>query len=258
MTDAIKKINKKLLSVYLIIAFFAFWEIAPKIGIGNPAFFPPFSKVLGSANQITYSEIIINILTSLKRILIGYSLAIIFGLPFGFLLGGAFPRIEKFFKSLFVFLSNVPPFILSPIIIIIYGIGEGAINFVILWAAFWPVMFTTIAGVRQVNPLYIRGALSMGANKVTIFTKVILPGALSSIITGMKTGLTMSFIMLIGAETLGSHAGLGFMIYNSQLMGQVPQIFFSALLILALGLLISYLFDWIEKKAIVWKEPTAD
>lgn len=247
-------INKKLISIYIVIGFFILWELAPRIGWANPHFVPPFSEVLNAAKQVTYWQLFLDIIVSLKRILTGFLLASALALPVGFILGGAFPLIARFLNSLLNFLAQVPAFILFPVFVVIFGIGETGILVVILWAAFWPILFTTILGVRQVDPILIKGAKSMGSNSFTIFWKVVIPGALSSILTGMRTGMTISFMMLIGAETLGANAGLGWLIHNSTNMGFIPQIYLAVILIAVIGLGINYFLEWLERKVIIWKE----
>ncbi|NLD46182.1 MAG: ABC transporter permease subunit, partial [Clostridiaceae bacterium] len=93
---------------------------------------------------------------------------------------------------------------------------------------------------------------------LTIFFKIIIPGALSSILTGMRTGMTMSFMMLIGAETLGADSGLGWLIHNAKSMGFIPRIYLAAILIAVLGLGVNYIFQWLEENIIIWKEVTHD
>jgi len=249
----ISAINKRLISLYIIIAFFILWEVAPRIGLADPQFMPPLSHVLASAKQVTILAIILDTAVSLKRIIIGFTLSTVLAVPIGFLLGGAFPWLAKFFKPLLNFLSQIPAFILFPVFVIIFGIGEKGIYTVILWAAFWPIMFTTIVGVQNVDPLLIKSAKSMGSNNLTIFFKVIIPAALESIIIGMKTGMSMAFMMLIGAESLGADSGLGWLIHNAQSMGFVPRIYLAVILVAVLGLVVNYVFQWIEESIIIWK-----
>ena len=248
------ELNKRLLSVYIIVAFFVLWEVAPRIGWVNPHFIPPFSEVVLAAGKLTLPRILIETSVSLKRILTGFTLASAAALPIGFILGGAFPKVSKFFSPLLKFLAQIPAFILFPIFVVIFGIGERGIYTVILWAAFWPIMFTTITGVQQVDPILIKSARSMGANYAVIFFKVILPGALSSIMTGMRTGMTMSFMMLIGAESLGADSGLGWLIHNSQSMANIPRIYLAAILVAAVGLVINYILQWLEDNIIIWND----
>lgn len=251
-------LHNKLISIYIIIAFFILWEVAPKIGWANPNFVPPFSRILVEAQKLTFLQLFIEASVSLKRIFIGFTLASLFALPTGFLLGGAFPKLEKFLKALLKFLSQIPPFILFPVFVVVFGIGEKGIYTVIFWSAFWPVMFTTVVGVQNVDPLLIKSAKSMGANNITVFLKVIIPGALSSIFTGMKTGITMSFMMLIGAETLGADSGLGWLIHNAQSMGFIPRIYLAVILIAVIGLAVNYSIQWLEENIITWKEASHD
>jgi len=258
MKQTLYKIHNSLLSVYIILAFFILWEVAPKIGWANPHFVPPFSVILAEAQKLTPLQLFIEASVSLKRIFIGFTVASLLALPAGFILGGAVPRLANFLNPLLKFFSQIPPFILFPVFVVVFGVGEKGIYTVILWAAFWPIMFTTVAGVRNVEPILIKSARSMGANNFIIFFKVILPGALSSIFTGMRTGLTMSFMMLIGAETLGADSGLGWLIHNAQNMGFIPRIYLAAILIATLGLGINYLFQWLEENIITWKEVSHD
>ncbi len=258
MIRLLSSLNKKLISVYIFIGFFILWEVAPRIGWTDPIFVPPFSVIMASAKEITYLQILIDAAVSMKRIIVGFALATVLALPVGFILGGAFPRLAKFFKSLFDFLAQVPAFILFPVFVIIFGIGETGIYAVMLWAAFWPILFTTIVGVQQVDPSLIKSARSMGANNVTIFFKIIIPGALASIMTGMRTGMTICFMMLIGAETLGADSGLGWLIHNAMNMGFIPRIYLSAILVAIMGLGVNYFLQYLEENIIIWKEASPD
>jgi len=258
MRKKLLELNDKLISLYIIIAFFILWEIAPKIGWANPNFVPPFSRIVAEAKKLTFLRLFIEASVSLKRIFIGFTLASLVALPTGFILGGAFPRLERFLKALLKFLSQIPPFILHPVFVVIFGIGEKSIFTVIFWSAFWPVMFTTVVGVQSVDPLLIKSAKSMGANNITVFLKVVMPGAMTSIFTGIKTGLTMSFMMLIGAETIGADSGLGCLIHNSQSMGFIPRIYLGVILIAVIGLAVNYGVQWLEENIITWKEASHD
>lgn len=258
MKKTLNRINNKFLSVYIIIAFFVLWEVAPTIGWANPNFLPPFSRIVAEAQKLSFIQLFIEASVSLKRIFVGFVIASLLALPTGFILGGAFSKLENFLKSLMKFLSQIPPFILFPVFVVVFGIGEKGIYTVIIWAAFWPVMFTTIAGVQSVEPILIKSARSMGASNITIFFKIIIPGALSSILTGMRTGMTMSFMMLIGAETLGADSGLGWLIHNAQSMGWIPRIYLAAILIAVLGLGVNYVFQWLEENIIIWEDKNND
>ncbi|MNI39007.1 putative aliphatic sulfonates transport permease protein SsuC [compost metagenome] len=141
-----------------------------------------------------------------------------------------------------------------PVFVIIVGVGEGGIYTVIFWSSFWPILFTTIAGIQNVDPLLIRAAKSMNASKVTIFTKVILPGASPTLITGLRTGLTMSFFMLIGSESMGADSGMGWMIHNAQSMGFVERIYLGAIMVAGVGLALNYVLEYLENSILTWRQ----
>lgn len=254
MKKLLALVNNKLMGVYLIIAFLAFWQLAPSLGLANPIFVPPLSTVLAEGHEMTLIKILINIAVSMKRVVIGFVISTALGLPFGFILAGALPRVVSFIRPLTVFLSQIPPFILFPIFVIISGPGEGGIYTVIFWSSFWPILFTTIAGVQHVDARLIRCAKAMKASNFDIFFKVVLPGAFPTIMTGIRSGLTMSFLMLIGAESMGADSGLGWLIHNSQSMGFIPRIYLGALLVAVVGFALNYFSETVEKNVFDWKE----
>lgn len=247
-------IHQKIISVYIIIAFFVLWEVLPSVGLVDSLFFPPFSKVVAESFNLGWGSILTDIVTSLRRVIIGFFVATAVALPFGFILAGALPRLARLFNPLMVFLSQIPPFILFPVFVIIFGIGEGGIFTVIFWSAVWPVLFNTIAGTQLVDPVLIKCARSMNSNPATIFFKVILPGALPSIMTGLRSGMTFCFMMLIGAETMGASSGLGWRINMAQRMAVIPRIYLTVLIAAIVGLAVNYLIEWFERNTIIWKE----
>lgn len=253
--DWLHKANNKLLSYYFIVLFFVLWQVAPVVGWANPIFIPPLSKVLNALWTLTQSgAIFVDISVSLERVFVGFSIAIIVGLPLGFILGGWLPPVEKFLQPLMNLCAQINIVTLLPLFIVLFGVGEGGKYGVIFWASFWPILFTTMAGVKQVDPLLIKCARSMGANGITIFFKIILPGAALQIFAGIKIGATMAFMLLIGAEMLGSNAGLGWLIRNSEDNWQIPRLYVGLLTIAVVGLIINYFFEWLESTLITWRE----
>lgn len=249
------KLNKKFLSYYAILLFFILWQIAPSLGWVDAQFIPSLSQVLAAAwTSAKKGELIIGICVSLQRTFLGFALAVVIGIPLGFILGGWFPKVSKFLNPLFSGLAQINALTLFPIFLVLFGIGEGVKISIIFWAAFWPLMFTTISGIQQMDSLLIKAARSMNADSITIFFKVILPGVSRSIFTGIKTGATMAFMMLIGAEVMGADSGLGWIVHNSQVNNTIPRLYSALITIAILGLLINYFIEWVEKNIITWKE----
>ncbi|HEX9062685.1 MAG TPA: ABC transporter permease [Clostridia bacterium] len=253
MVERALKVNNKLLSFYGLAAFFIIWQAAPYIKLVDIQFISPPSIILYTAAKIP-TDLFIHIATSLQRIFLGYFAAIITALPLGFLLAGWFPRVEKFFNPLFTLFSQINAFSLFPLFILFFGTKELSKFFIIFWSCLWPILFTTIHGVRNVDPLFIKSAKSMGAGNIKIFTDVILPGAAKSIFSGLSVGASRAFLMIVAAEMLASNAGLGWFINNSNQNNLVPRIYLGAVTIAVLSFVFINFIKYIEKSVVTWKE----
>jgi NitT/TauT family transport system permease protein len=238
-----------------VIVFFVLWELAPRLGLADSQFIPPLSKIIGAFGaMLPEGKLPLHVFLSLKRSLLGFFSAILIALPLGFLLGGWFKRFEEYLSPLLTLLSKINPFSMFPIFIMFFGIGELTKVIIILWVCLWPILFGTINGVKGIEPLLVKAALAMGTSKIKLFRKVVLPGAAPSILAGIKQGSGSSFFMLIAAEMIGSTAGLGFLVLNSQINFQIPRLYVAVIIIAILGILINVLLEKVEKKILHWRE----
>jgi NitT/TauT family transport system permease protein len=254
LTGAASFLNNKLMSVYLLVLFIALWQAAPALGWVNPVFIPSFSTVVGGAVEMKAGALLLHIGQSFRRVVTGMAACMALALPLGFILGGALPKTAAALGALMNFLSQIPPYILYAVIVITAGPGESAITFVIVWSAFWPVLSAVIEGVKGIDARLIRCAKSMNARSVQVFCKVVFPAAFPNLMRGLRQGLTLGFLMLIGAESMGAKSGIGFLIHNAQVMGNISRIYLGALLSAVLGFLLNFSMGVIEKKLVVWKE----
>lgn len=238
-----------------IIAFLMIWEIAPEAGIVNPVLIPPPSMIALKLFELLLSgELLRHISTSMERVSIGFGLAVIVALPLGFLLGGWFKTFENVMEPLFHVLGQANPFTLFPVFIALLGIGEISKIAIIFWVCQWPILFNTISGIRNVDPLLIKVARSTDLGKSDMFRKVLVPAALPSIFTGIRLSAVFSLFMLIGAEMIGSQSGLGFMIIQSQATFQMTKMYAGIVTVAMLGILINQIMISLEKKVTKWKE----
>ncbi|HWR56471.1 MAG TPA: ABC transporter permease [Negativicutes bacterium] len=236
-------------------AFFLAWEVLPRMGVVDGQFIPPLSKVLGEIWQLgADGALFIHMAASLQRTIIGLVGAVFLAVPAGFLLGGVFPALSRQLRPLFRVCGQINAFALFPVFILFFGIGEFAKVAIIFWSTVWPVLFTTIIGVREIDPLYIKSARSFGADKLTIFRKVVLPGAAPVIFTGIRTGATHAFLMLIAAEMIGAKAGLGWLVHNSEMNALMPRLFAAMITIALLGMSMNYLLFMLEETFVTWKQ----
>lgn len=236
-----------------LIAFFAVWELLPRLGIVSSAFLSPPSDVLVAIQQlVTSGQLGKHVLASLQRSLAGLLLAIAAGVALGLLMG-VIRRLEQFLDPLLQLFRQVSALALFPVFLLFFGIGEASKIAIIFWAAFWPVLLNTISGVKQVEKLLIHSAISMGASRGFIFRKVILPAASPSIFTGVRLAGAYSITALVAAEMIGSHAGLGFLTLNSQEIFQIPSMYAGIVLLALLGLALNYVLAVIEKRLTRWR-----
>lgn len=238
-----------------IIAFIILWEIAPRAGWVPETFISPPSVVLATIWELLADGVLTkHIGVSLGRALIGFFWAIVIGIPLGFFLGGSFKLFERIVTPVVRLLGEVNPFALFPVFIMLFGIGEISKVAMIFWVCLWPILLNTITGVKGVDPLLVKSARSMGVAGWQLFAKVILPAALPGIFHGVKMSSGVAFFMLIAAEMIGASSGLGWLVWNAQINYQIPRLFAATVTISALGLLLNFLFDKLERKVINWKE----
>ncbi|WP_225369922.1 ABC transporter permease [Methanobrevibacter arboriphilus] len=160
-----------------------------------------------------------------------------------------FKNFEKAVNPLLQLLSQANPFTLFPIFIVFLGIGELSKITIIYWVTQWPILLNTITGISNVDPVLVKMAKSAGLGKVEIFTKVLIPASLPTVFTGIRMGAVFAFFMLIGAEMLGSTAGLGHMIMQAQMVMQIPKMWAGIVTVALLGYIVNYGLLYLEKKS---------
>ncbi|QET04951.1 ABC transporter permease [Cupriavidus pauculus] len=236
-----------------IVGFLALWELVPRLGIVSEAYLSPPSQIIVTIWQLIGSgELWKHLAASLQRSLWGLLTAIGLGVTLGLLMGW-FKRFEAIVDPILQLFRQTSAFALFPVFILFLGIGETSKVAIIFWASFWPVLLSTISGVRQVDRLLIDSARSMGASQWFVFTKVVLPAASPSIFTGIRLAGTYCITALVAAEMIGAHSGLGFLTLNSQEVFQIPTMYAGILLLALLGLALNYVLALIERRLTRWR-----
>ena len=252
--DLFKKIYKIVYSLLAILIFLLIWEITARSGAVNPTFLPPFSKVaLAFWNLAITGTLFKHLFVSLQRAVFGFAVGLAIAVPLGLLIGW-YKGFEGFIDPLLQTFRQTSALSLFPVFILLFGIGETSKVAIIFWGVQWPILLSTIAGVRSVEPLLIKSAHSMGASTITLFRKVIIPGAFPSIFTGIRLSATYSILILIAAEMIGSNAGLGFLLYTAETTFQIPEMYAAIVTMSLLGLALNYLLLGIGTRIIRWKE----
>ena len=203
-------------TITLVIAAIVYEAIA-RTEYFPPVLMPPLSKIGATLwLNLLDGSIIAHAASTLYRVLIGMALAVIVGLPLGILMG-RFKPVEHFVMPLASALMPIPSLAWVPVFILWFGLGNTVAVLIVFYAALFPMLLNAWAGVRAVNPLWLRAASAMGADGQALFWKVIVPGASPFIITGLRQAFLRAWIAVIGAEFLAaSDWGLGWVIFDAK------------------------------------------
>lgn len=232
----------------------ALWEIAPRIGLVDSVFLPPLSEVLKAGwTLLGNGQLAEHLGASLARAGLGFAIAVALGVPLGLAIAW-FPRVADYANPVLELFRNTAPLALLPVFVLVLGIGETSKISLVLYAALFPVVLGTIAGVRATDPLLVKAARSMGFGHVALFAKVVLPGAVPSVFTGVRQAAASSILVLIAAEMVGARAGLGYLITAAQSSFAIPDMYVGVLAIALVGLTVNAVLTALERRASRWRE----
>jgi NitT/TauT family transport system permease protein len=239
-----------------IVVFLALWEVAPRLGLINAAYLSPFSEVaLRLASGLLSGELVHHLLVSLSRSFSGFVLALGVGLPLGVALGW-FHKFERFADPLVQLIRQVPAVALLPLFIMLLGVGELSKVVIIFYGAQWAIQLNTVSGVKNVDPLLIKLARSLGLSRLDLFRKIILPAALPTIFTGLRLSATRSILIIVAAEMMGGKSGIGYVLKNSEYNYDIVTMYAAIMLLALVGLSTNYLLIGLESRFSSWKPET--
>ena len=241
---------KRILFYILLILI---WEATYKVGVDilriwRPYTFPSPIDVFGTLFVLIKDNTIgIAILASLKRIVVGYFISVIIGVTLGLTIA-KFKYLEENLGPLILGLQTLPSICWLPFAILWYGLSENSIIFVIAIGSTFAVAMSVKYAIKNVNPLYIRAAKTMGAKGSKVYTQVILPAALPDIVSGLKQGWSFAWRALMAGEMLSSTKGLGQVLMVGRDLADISQVVAVMIVIIILGLLVDKLvFSRLEK-----------
>jgi NitT/TauT family transport system permease protein len=271
-----KKIPIESLVVPLL--FILLWEIHAN-KINNPIILPSFSSVLAIIINPTESILGIgslanNLFISFIRVLIGYTVAVLIAVPIGLIMG--YNKLSYNLLSNFIGLFRpIPPLAWVPLVLawfgvksmtIFYPLDTGTVYlylrnirlsmvFIIFIGAFFPILTSTIYGVKNARKSLIDAARTLGAKEYQVIQKIIIPSAAPSIVNGLRIGLGVAWMCLVSAEMLpGSIAGVGYMITHAYVLARTDVVVCGMITIGAVGVLLDFFFRLLESKKFRWQK----
>ncbi|MBN2285010.1 MAG: ABC transporter permease [Tissierellales bacterium] len=252
-----QRLNSILIGVFSKILFYLIliliWETIFQIGvkwlqIWKPYTFPSPAFVLRSLIKLTQSNVLpIAIATSLRRIMIGYTTSIGIGTLIGVLMV-SFKFLDKHLSSLVLGLQTLPSICWLPFAILWFGLNENAITFVIAIGSTFAIAMSIESGIKNVNPLFIRAARTMGSKGYKLYRTVIIPAAMPNIVMGLKQAWSFAWRALMAGEMLTATKGLGQVLMWGRDLADISQVMGVMIVIIILGLVVDKLvFSAVEK-----------
>lgn len=239
--------NHKLLQFSIGVAFVILvWQAVIFFGDFNEALFPGPITVFGALVElIKDGTLFVHIKDSMRRFAIGYVLAGALAIVLGLLLGRSrwiWPIVDPVVQLL----RPISPVAWSPFIVLTFGIGDLPAIIIIFIAAFFPILLTTIKGVKNIDPQHLKLASNLQFNKFDVYRKIIIPAALPSIMNGLHLALGTAWIFLVAGEMVGSQSGLGYLIVDARNMLHLPNVLAGIVVIGIIGLLLDRLITVVQ------------
>jgi NitT/TauT family transport system permease protein len=230
------------------------WEIVSRRQWVPPLFLPAPTEIVSEGWAMLWTGMIFkHLFASLSRILWGFSVACLLGVAVGICIG-FFSVPEAVGNPIIAATFPIPKIAILPLLILWLGIGETSKVAVIALGVFFPMVINVYTGVKNVDPLLIKAALSLGSNRARIIRKVILPSILPMIFAGMKLGIGIALLLVVAAEMVAADAGIGFMILTAADLMQTKKLMVGLILLSLLGLFFNWLFQRLERLFIPWKQ----
>lgn len=251
-TSAAGAWQRRLLPWLLPLLLLAAWELASRSGWLSTRVLPEPLAVLQAFWRLARSgELWQHVAISSGRALAGLALGGGLGLLLG-LLTGSLRVAETLLDTSLQMLRNIPALALIPLVILWFGIDESAKLFLVAVGVFFPVYLNTFHGIRSVDEGLIEMARSYGLTGWALYRHVILPGALPSILVGLRFSLGLMWVLLIVAETISAQAGIGYLTMNAREFLQTDVVLVGILLYALLGKLADVLARALERWWLVW------
>ena len=240
----------------LLIVLLALWQFASKVWI--PSIDPymavlmpaPTTIAVTAAGMIVSGELFYHLMASLKREAVAFLFAA-GAIPLGIAMGWwrlAYNQVNPVMEIL----RPIPPLAWIPLSILWFGIGDEQNEFIIFLGIFFPILINTIVGVKNIDPLLIRAARSLGAPERKLLVRIVFIGALPQIITGVRIGLGVGWMALVAAELVGANSGLGFIINDARSMLRTDTIIVGMLAIGIVGLSIDTAILALGRRLLPW------
>ncbi len=244
---------ERLVSIASPIVLLLIWEVLVRARILDWRFFPAPSDVLKTLISLITSGVLLqHVGISLTRIAAGFAIGSGAGIVLGLLMGVS-RIIRAAVKPLVGVIYPIPKIAILPLVMLIFGLGERSKWVIVAIGVFFLVLLNTMAGVVNIDKIYLDVGKNFGARRRDVLLTIALPGALPLILTGLRLGWGTALLLIVAAEFVAARSGIGYLIWSSWQTLAVEEMYAGLLTISALGLLSFVILDLIERRLLPWK-----
>ena len=222
----------------------------------NPALVPTPHAVAARFWELAGQRLPKDVFMSTQRVFLGVTLGILLAVPVGFVLGW-YREVRTFADPVLNFFRALPPIALIPLVIVYFGIGEGAKVAILFYASFFAGVIVMYEGIAQISPIYVRVARTLGARDYEIFLKVIVPLTVPHMLTALRVALGVAWATLVASELIAAQRGLGSLIQNAAAFFQLDIIYVGIICIGFIALAMDLVLRAVAKRLVAWQERIA-
>ncbi|HLQ32944.1 MAG TPA: ABC transporter permease [Chloroflexota bacterium] len=246
-------LGERLVSLFSPLLLLLLWEIMVRIRLLDARFFPAPSSIVGTFRALVVSnELLIDVKATLGRIAVGLLMGVVPGLLLGVCMGLSSP-VRAFFKPMVAALFPIPKIAILPLIMLIFGLGEMSKYVSVAIGVIFLVLINTMAGVMNIDKIYLDVGRNFGANRWQFFRTIAVPGALPQIFTGFQLSLGVALIVIVATEFVGAKTGIGYLIWQSWQTFSVEAMYCGLVTTAFLGFLSQLGLDTVQRLVIPWK-----
>lgn len=246
-----------LIGLAVPLGLLALWQAVTALGVFEPSQLPAPLDVLAALVELAArGELHLHLLASLRRVALGFALGGGLAVALGAAVGLS-RRTEALLGATLQALRAIPSLAWVPLLVLWMGVGEGPKVTLVAIGAFFPVLTSLVAGIRQVDRKLVEVAVAYGLSGAALARQVLLPAALPALLTGLRIGLAQSWLFLVAAELIGASRGLGFLLVDGQNTGRADIIVLSIVLLALIGKATDALLHRAERRLLGWSDTYA-
>lgn len=238
----------------LLLLLAASWEAIARLGIVNPVFLPPPTKVAPALLALMLSQELPNAAAlTMGRCATGFFVAAAIAIPLGVLMGRS-RRLYHLLEPLIESLRPIPSAAIIPVAILFLGIGDSMKIAVVVFGSLWPILLNTIHGVHVTDPLLIDTGRTLNLSARQLVLKITLPAAAPSVATGLRIGLAISLILSITVEMIAGGPGLGFLILDFERSFKYAEMYSGIITLGVIGFCLNAAFTALDRRYLAWSK----